>query len=84
VCGKPVRRAEREIWNSVYNISMYDQGRRGHMISSEAFCHKLHVSASLQPKAVVTEGLGDCWCGVDRRVKYATIYKQILFFFFKK
>lgn len=61
---------------------MYDQGRRGNTISSEAFCHKLHVSASLQPKAVVTEGLGDCWCGVDRRVKYATIYKQILFFFF--
>lgn len=36
VCEKPVKRAGREVWNSVYN-TMYDQGSRGNRISSEAF-----------------------------------------------
>lgn len=74
VCEKPVKRAGREVWNSVYN-TMYDQGSRGNRISSEVFCHKLHVSASLQPRAVVTEGLEDCRCGEDIGVKNATISK---------
>lgn len=36
VCEKPVKRAGREVWNSVYN-TMYDQGSRGNRISFEAF-----------------------------------------------